>query len=63
MYGLTLKRVSTGHIGTGLEMASRRSTTCLIPPDMLMKQTSGNSVVEEVCIFFKMVPGFNPQLT
>ncbi|KAF9871104.1 hydrolase [Colletotrichum karsti] len=57
MYGRGLERGPKGHIGTGLGMASSTGTTSLIPPNLLIKETGEEHVIDGVRMVFQMVPG------
>lgn len=56
MYGRALPRAPTGHVGVGLGMGSSTGSTSLIPPNLLIKQTGEEHVVDGIRIVFQMVP-------
>ncbi|KAF2018025.1 Metallo-hydrolase/oxidoreductase [Aaosphaeria arxii CBS 175.79] len=56
MYGNGLPRSPTGQIGVGLGMGSSKGNTSLIPPNLLIKETGEEHIVDGVRIIFQMVP-------
>ena len=56
MYGRALVRGANGHVGVGLGMGSSTGTTSLIPPNLLIRETGEEHVVDGVRIVFQMVP-------
>ncbi|KAJ5648553.1 hypothetical protein N7490_004925 [Penicillium lividum] len=57
MYGTTLPKSVEGQVGCGLGMATSRGTTSLIPPNVLIADTSEERVVDGIRIVFQMVSG------
>lgn len=57
MYGNALTRGPDAQVGVGLGMGSSVGTTSLIPPNVLVKETGEEHVVDGVRIVFQMVPG------
>lgn len=57
MYGKALPRTATGHVGVGLGMGSSTGKTSLIPPNLLIKETGEEHIVDSIRIVFQMVPG------
>ena len=57
MYGTAIPRSPTGQIGVGLGLGTSTGSTSLIPPNVLIKETGEELVVDGVRIIFQMVPG------
>lgn len=57
MYGINLPRAPDGQIGVGIGTATSTGTTALIPPNVLIKGTREERVVDGVKMVFQMVSG------
>lgn len=56
MYGRALPRSPTGHVGVGLGMGSSTGSTSLVPPNILVKDTGEEHIVDGIRIIFQSVP-------
>jgi alkyl sulfatase BDS1-like metallo-beta-lactamase superfamily hydrolase len=57
MYGTNLPKSASGQIGCGLGMATSSGTNSLVPPNVLIRSTGEEMIVDGVRIVFQVVPG------